>query len=720
MNFKFKHIRNGFLLQIVFFILFLLICTGICLFYLSLKKATDATENQFSMLGREIQNTHVLAVKEMIDGNYSDENDGNVTLSNLEKIEDSLNSILDLSYLRSLLETSFIDDSLFSALSDCQQSVRYLALAEEELILHTQKNSGALSSISTRLLKSITPAIDSELYAYAIGLKDLESEFLSSADEMTYNDLMTLVDNLSYHPAIQESAMSGYTTSVDLLEEYRNKARLVHSVLNRIGNKGDTGGYIHDIRNDLTNLENRYERFDDLVLQKLRQRRKAMFIALLFVILLFFAAYILLFVYLMKGIKTPLSQLVKFSFSLSKGKLSLSELDENVPYEFSSVNKSLNKTFRAAKEKKSFVDNLLKQQFDSDLSLQGRSDTFGKTLLALKENMRKAREEQLKHAEENRLRRYLNEGIAQFANILRSNSSDLDKLSDVFIRELVKYMEAIQGGLFLVNEKNEEELDLVAAFAYNRKKYIEKTIVRGVGLVGTCALEKKSINLSEIPEDYIEITSGLGDALPTNLLLLPVMHENELIGVIEIASLGQFETHQIEAGENIASSLASTIINAKINTKTSQLLSKSQQQAAEMAEQEEEMRQNMEELKATQEESARREEELEGFLNAINHSFYVIEYDTGGIIQSANQKLMDFLNLGSDHIIGKTHNELFGKGAKADDLLFASVSEGNTVELTENILLNNKPVEISNMFSPIKSKEGATTRILNIMTVNFK
>jgi transcriptional regulator with PAS, ATPase and Fis domain len=149
-------------------------------------------------------------------------------------------------------------------------------------------------------------------------------------------------------------------------------------------------------------------------------------------------------------------------------------------------------------------------------------------------------------------------------------------------------------------------------------------------------------------------------------------------------------------------------------------LAKSQQQAAEMAEQEEEMRQNMEELKATQEESARREEELEGFLNAINQSFFVLEYDTGGNVKSANSKISGFLKIPADDIIGKTHNELFGEGTKADNLLFASVSEGNTVELKEKIILNNKPVEINNTFSPIKSKTGTTVRILNIMTVNFK
>jgi PAS domain-containing protein len=333
--------------------------------------------------------------------------------------------------------------------------------------------------------------------------------------------------------------------------------------------------------------------------------------------------------------------------------------------------------------------------------------------------MRKTREEQLKHAEENQIRRYQNEGIAKFSDILRSNSDNLMKLSDVFIKEIVKYLEAIQGGLFLLNKEGDEELHLVSSFAYNRKKYQQKTIRLGESLVGTCALERKTINLTDIPDEYIEITSGMGDAPPNNLILFPIMHEEHLIGVMELASIKKFDENQIILGEKIASSLASTIISARVNSQTSELLQKSQQQAAEMAEQEEEMRQNMEELKATQEESARREEELEGILNAIDQAFYVIEYDFEGTIQKVNQRFLYLVNLHADKVIGKTHSQLFGKKSKADALLFANVSEGNTVELNEKIEVNGIALNLKNTFSPIKSKEGKTIRILNIITINL-
>jgi len=723
MNFKFKHIKNRFQLQILFFIVFGLFFTGIFWIYNRSVRRYDTTIHQLSLLRKEIQAVHALSGQILNECDVKRENENNASLSELsilENIEDSLNSFFEIGYIKKVFKGNHINDSIITALGNCRKSIQYVNLSKEELSALTRGNSNALTSISTDLLKTFSPPIDSELFAYAVELKSLETEFLFFANKRAYDDLMVLIGNLSYNPLIQETILPDNENLTSRIENYQAKAQHINTIFERMGYFHLNKGEFYELENYFSNFKNTYEDLEYLVHQKIRKRKTRGVFLFTLITLLLSAAYVSLIIFLMKKVKLPLSQSVKFSYDLSKGKLSITDLDKNAPYEYASLNQNLNTIYNAIREKRIFVDNLLKQKFDSELPLQGKGDTFGKTLLALRETMRKAREEQLKYSEENQRRRYLNEGIAKFANILRTNSSDLDKLSDIFIRELVKYLEAIQGGVFLTDENKKDELSLAASFAYNRKKYLEKSIKKGVGLIGTCAIEKKSINLSEIPEEYLEITSGLGDAPPTNLLLLPVMHENELIGVVELASLKKFDEHQVEVGENIASSLASTIINTKINARTSQLLAKSQQQAAEMAEQEEEMRQNMEELEATQEESARREEELEGFLNAINQSFYVLEYDTGGVIQSANEKLSNFLSLPSEKIIGKTHHELFGKGTKADNLLFASVSEGNTVELTEKIILNNKPIEINNTFSPLRSKTGTTIRILNIMTVNFK
>ncbi|HBY53492.1 MAG TPA: hypothetical protein DEH15_13750 [Marinilabiliales bacterium] len=140
--------------------------------------------------------------------------------------------------------------------------------------------------------------------------------------------------------------------------------------------------------------------------------------------------------------------------------------------------------------------------------------------------------------------------------------------------------------------------------------------------MGAVAFEKQTLYMTQLPANYINITSGLGDASPTNLVIVPCMVEDELLGIIELASFTIFEPFHIEFLERVAVDVASNIKKKQIEETTRDLLYKTQIQAKELAEKEEEMRQNFEELQATQEVLENRENELNReieFLKQENH-----------------------------------------------------------------------------------------------------
>jgi PAS domain S-box-containing protein len=217
------------------------------------------------------------------------------------------------------------------------------------------------------------------------------------------------------------------------------------------------------------------------------------------------------------------------------------------------------------------------------------------------------------NAEDDRKRNWATTGLAQVGEILRATTGNSAELYDNIIRFLVKYTKSNQGGLFILNTDSETEkhLDLVSCYAFERKKFLQRKVGTGEGLVGQCFLEGERIYLLEVPQEYVSITSGLGGSNPNALLIVPMKVNDEIYGVIELASFKKYEEHEIELVEKLAESIASTISNVRVNETTRILLEKTQQQAEEMRSQEEEIRQNMEELEATQEEMRRKQSILE-------------------------------------------------------------------------------------------------------------
>jgi hypothetical protein len=210
--------------------------------------------------------------------------------------------------------------------------------------------------------------------------------------------------------------------------------------------------------------------------------------------------------------------------------------------------------------------------------------------------------------EEDQRRRWANEGLTQFVDILRSGNDNLHLLGDRVISTLVKYTQSNQGGLYLVEEDGGQKyLELISLFAFNTKKFEQQKLRPGEGLIGQCYQEGETIFLTEIPNEYIRITSGLGGANPSSILIVPLKIDKEIYGIVELAAFHAYQPHEITFVEKLGETIASTLSSVKANQKTRKLLEDFQQQTEQMRAQEEEMRQNMEELTATQEEMTRKE-----------------------------------------------------------------------------------------------------------------
>lgn len=239
-------------------------------------------------------------------------------------------------------------------------------------------------------------------------------------------------------------------------------------------------------------------------------------------------------------------------------------------------------------------------------------DNLAGRLILMREQMKKVKIEDAK-------RLWATEGLSQFSEIIRNHQHDLEELCHNALKFVSKYLNVQQGSLFILegNEQDEQYLRLASCFAFDRKKYVEKRIEIGQGLVGQTYLEATTQVLTQIPQGYTIITSGLGDATPTCLVIVPMMYNEKVQALLELASFEEFEPHQITFLEKAGEFVASAISTAQTGSKTKVLLEQMQAQTEQMRAQEEELRQNMEELEATQEEMRRKEVALEEQLASL-------------------------------------------------------------------------------------------------------
>jgi methyl-accepting chemotaxis protein len=334
-------------------------------------------------------------------------------------------------------------------------------------------------------------------------------------------------------------------------------------------------------------------------------------------------------------------------------------IDYSINDEVGQMAKSLNKLIEGLNRTANFANEIGKNNLSAELVPSGKNDNLGNALISMRDNLKRAAEEEQKRKIEDEQRNWINLGLAKFSDILRQNNNNLQLLSDSITQNLLNYLNANQGGLFITYEEDDEpHLELLSAFAFNRKKFKKKQIAIGEGLVGNCAMEKQTVYLKEIPEGYIEITSGLGDAPPRSLLIVPLKIEDKIFGVIEMASFNEFMPFEIEFVEKIGENIASTLSSVKNSIRTTQLLEQSQQQSEEMAAQEEEMRQNMEEMQATQEEMARKTLEMEGMTAAINEALLFCELAENKSFVHINQNLLNTIGYSKTELEDITFDDI--------------------------------------------------------------
>jgi hypothetical protein len=205
---------------------------------------------------------------------------------------------------------------------------------------------------------------------------------------------------------------------------------------------------------------------------------------------------------------------------------------------------------------------------------------------------------------------WLNSNLARFGQMLQGER-DLQAAGQKILSEFASVMESRHGMFYVLDSANgTSDLSLLASYAHHERKNLANTFALGQGLVGQCALEKQKILVNNLPDDYIRISSGVGEASPVNVVVVPVIFDGKVKAVIEQASFERFSAVQLDYLDQAASNLGVVISSIEAAQRTEKLLQQEQMLTEELQSQQEELTEGNRKLEASAKSLQASEEEL--------------------------------------------------------------------------------------------------------------
>lgn len=442
-------------------------------------------------------------------------------------------------------------------------------------------------------------------------------------------------------------------------------------------------------------------------------------IAVLFLLLLSLGLVIFSIHLLFRYFRRYLPKIIKFTNEISQGHAdndTVIKTDKTL----SPLLTSLTQIAENTKNATNFAIAIGQGKLDTMTETTSQNDALSSSLMMVQEKLKKIAIEE----EEGKL---YAKGRYEIGELLRQaqRNGNLQDLYDIFLKAMINYLLANQGAIFLINEEKAEDVfvELIAVYAYSKKKYIEKRIGLREGLIGQCIIEKNSIYLEEIPNDYLHITSGLGAALPKALLIVPIKVDEKVLGAIEIASFKSFSANQVRLAETLAERLAGTIATIRANLQTKKLLDTSNRINKKLIQREEQMRASSEELGKTKEELSKKLLELETetnlstyILEAINKTNAAVEFDTEGNILGVNDMYLRVMGYKKEELIGANEKILLPSdevNSEKYEILWNSLRSGAYITGEyRRMSKQGREVWLNGTYNPIFDVNGAITKVI--------
>lgn len=436
------------------------------------------------------------------------------------------------------------------------------------------------------------------------------------------------------------------------------------------------------------------------------------------------ALLVLLLVVIANGVTRPVRRVTTLLNRLGEGDLGMGvDLRVTSGDELEDMARSAERLKRGLLAKSESAQRIESGDLQKDIPLLSERDTLGRSLQAMQESLRRAAAEEAHQRELTAQRTWTSQGLRRLSAIIRDNTDQLESLSERLVQYLVRYLGAEQGAMYLPVEGEDgartadgrQKYRLTTAFAWGRQRYIAGDIAAGEGFVGACAMERQVLCVTDVPSDYPLIPAGVGDAPPRCLVFVPFIHENNVVGIVEVASFKVLRDFEQSFLEQAAPMVAASIFSVRVGMRTRTLLERSQEQTELLSSQEEELRQNLEELQAIQEDATQQKEIMESYLGAIKSALNYVEYDPQGRVVAISDQYLFSSGRSREQVLGTQFYaglEVAGWGVREFEEFWAKVLKGKGQWLRAMVEEFGKRVEVREVYIPVLNADGEVERVI--------
>ncbi|MCF6240241.1 MAG: GAF domain-containing protein [Bacteroidales bacterium] len=653
-------------------------------------------------------------------------------LSNkFDKITNNLENLRSVNSWYNDSETQLLYDNILD-------NVQSLRISNNLLLKYLKEAGNERSGIYSHLL--LTEKSCEEKFANLNGITKTKNYFKQAKNYRkifySYSDLQLLnMINNSINASIQtlekNYQLSGnykYLRLIDQLNEYKKVFNQYARKILQIG--------VNEHQGIRMNMNGNYKKIDIRInkistkLQALQIKANRLFA--LIIILLLFANIALSFYFHNKTAKQfgdfVIASENYFKSWLSGVKARAPAVLPNDDYQ------ELQKLMNDFSEKLNLSVQMLKALMRSDAKLLNE-ENFDKVIFseikAVDKHIRNLNRQLKAETNATLVNEWIRKGLTGFSEVLRKNFDEPAKHAKEILSNLVAYLNVPMGAIYLPSSEKRNTFDLVGSIAFGKEKHYVRSVMLGEGIVGTVALERKTLNITDIPEDYFKVSSGFCEVKPKIIIVIPINLENKVFGIIELASLQKFQHFELEFIDELSKTLGASFAISRIFRNTRNKLEKAENKVMSLRRDNKESNVTILQLEKEklQLENIKKENEL--LVQGIDTLMLVAELDLDGNILEMNNAFVELFKKSKDILLHTNYwDYTFMRETIEEDIALDKIKNslriGKMHTLEQHFQIVQKNIALSSIFIPLKDIKGKVfkikvlawnnTNLLNIQT----